>query len=147
MLTFMIYPMVLTCHLCWYKTKLSFGSLIDISQSCLREEEMTIFLLIASTDLASNSSTNLSMFTILKKKRLDTIMGLHIMEVCLSFVLYPLGHGTQGSFSTLVFWVVFSLNLSLHIRWHNKLIYIARVSTLFFKHSLIIRNYKIGPTK
>ena len=36
---------------------------------------------------------------------------------------------------------------SLHMHWLNKLIYIARVSTLFFKNSLIIRNYKIGPTK
>ena len=36
---------------------------------------------------------------------------------------------------------------SLHMHWLNKLIYIARVSTLFFKNSLIIRNYKIGLTK
>ena len=36
---------------------------------------------------------------------------------------------------------------SLHMHWLNKLIYIARVSTLFFKNSLIIRNYKIGPHK
>ena len=36
---------------------------------------------------------------------------------------------------------------SLHMHWLNKLIYIARVSTLFLKNSLIIRNYKIGPHK